>query len=191
VPVTSRVMAFRAVLDACVLYPMSLRDILLRLAELELYIPVWSARILDEATRNLIRDGRVTPEQADRMVTLMTRSFDAAEVPADKITALEAAMTNQPKDRHVLAAAVAADAEAVITTNLRDFPAAACEPLGIEALHPDEFLDVLYAKQPGMVLAAVRQQAADLNDPPMTALEVLDALAVTVPRFATKVRDAL
>ena len=52
-------MAYAAVLDACVLYPASLRDTLLRFAAAEFYDLLWSDRILDEAERNLIADGRV------------------------------------------------------------------------------------------------------------------------------------
>lgn len=184
-------MAFRAVLDACVLYPASLRDTLLRMAALELYDPLWSARILDEAIRNLIEDQRMTPEGARRMTAAMTDIFEAAEVPADKIARLEPAMTNHRKDRHVLATAVAADAEAVITSNLLDFPASACEPAGVEALHPDEFLGVLYTKAPQAVLAEVRRQAADLHNPPMTLSDVLGALSLSVPRFAATLRGSL
>lgn len=181
-------MAFRAVLDACVLYPASLRDTLLRLGALELYDPLWSARILEEATRNLIEDQRVAPEGAKRLIAAMADVFEAAEVSADKIALLEPAMTNHPKDRHVLAAAVAADAEAVITLNLADFPPSACEAVGVEALHPDAFLDVLYAKAPDAVLAEVRRQAADLKSPPMMLEEVLDALSLSVPKFAATLR---
>jgi hypothetical protein len=57
-------MPFAAILDASVLYPLPLRDTLLRVAEIELYDPYWSERILDEVTRNLILDRRATDEQA-------------------------------------------------------------------------------------------------------------------------------
>lgn len=49
-------------------------------------------------------------------------------------------MTNDEKDRHVLAAAVAADSDLIVTFDLDDFPAQACEPLRVEATHPDDFL---------------------------------------------------
>ena len=53
-------------------------------------------------------------------------------------------MTNDEKDRHVLATAVVSDAQAVVTLNLKDFPVEACEPFAIEPLHPDVFLLDLY-----------------------------------------------
>jgi hypothetical protein len=40
----------------------------------------------------------------------------------------------------VLAAAVRANVEVLVTFNLRDFPAPALEPFDIIAVHPDEFL---------------------------------------------------
>ena len=61
-------MPFAVVLDACVLYPLPLRDTLLRVAQQNLYAVRWSRRILDEVTRNLIEDRRATPEQAKGLI---------------------------------------------------------------------------------------------------------------------------
>lgn len=75
-------MSVPAVLDACVLYPASLRDTLLRCAEAQLFEVVWSARILDEVERNL-GDGRATAVQARRLVTLMDEAFPDAMADVD------------------------------------------------------------------------------------------------------------
>jgi len=180
---------FRAVLDANVLYPFSLRDTLLRLAELELYTPLWSARILEEMTRNLV-EHRITGEQAARIETAVRAAFEEAEVDAADIERLEPAMTNDPKDRHVLAAAVAADSELIVTLDLDDFPPAACEPLGVEAIHPDQFLLDLYDLNPEAVRAALEEQAADLN-PPWPLEQLLGALTTAgVPRFVETIRGS-
>ena len=93
-------MPFAAVLDASVLYPLPLRDTLLRVAETELYNPYWSERILDEVLRNLVADGRASEDQARRLTQAMATAFDGAAVPQLAIDRLEAAMTNDPKDRH-------------------------------------------------------------------------------------------
>ena len=182
-------MAIRAVLDAAVLYPFSLRDTLLRLAERELYDPVWSARILDEMRRNLVDDGRVTDAGAHRMVSLMRKTFEDAEVRVERIQTLEGAMQNHPGDRHVLAAAVAAGAGVVVTSNLRDFRDEACQPFGVEAQHPDEFLEVLLHKAPGIVVQELERQAASLAKPPWTFRELLHSLEVSVPSFVNQVRQ--
>jgi hypothetical protein len=87
---------------------MTLRDTLLRAAEAGLYRPYWSQEILDGATRNLVMTGRMTEEQAIRLQTQIQRAFPQAliEVPDTLIES----MTNDPADRHVLAAAVFAGA---------------------------------------------------------------------------------
>lgn len=184
-------MAFRAVLDACVLYPFSLRDLLLRLAEHELYDPVWSARILDEMARNLVADGLMSMDKAGYFVALLREAFEDAEVAESAVAQLEPVMTNQSKDRHVLAAAVAGHAEAVITTNIKDFGQEACAPLGVEASHPDDFLLVLLAKQPGAVVAVLQEQVRELRKPPVSMGELLDRLDTEVPRFVEAVRSFL
>jgi predicted nucleic acid-binding protein len=183
--------AYSAVLDACVLYPASLRDVLLRFAHAEFYDVLWSARILDEAERNLIADGRVSAEGARRLRSRMAEAFDGACVGAAAIAGLELAMTNDPKDRHVLAAAVASQAQAVITTNLKDFPETASAPYGIEVLHPDEFLIVLYGLDPRLAVGIITEQAGALQNPPMTVQELLDKLTLTVPAFVAAIRSHL
>lgn len=182
-------MPFAAVLDASVLYPLPLRDTLLRIAESELYDAYWSERILGEVRRNLVADERATEDQADRLIAAMAMAFDGAAVPQHAIDRLEPAMTNDPKDRHVLAAAVVSDAQAVVTLNLRDFPLDACEPFAIEPLHPDVFLLDLYSLGPDEVFEAAVRQAAALKKPPVTVDELLDRLAITVPSFAQALRE--
>jgi predicted nucleic acid-binding protein len=131
-----RVVPFAVVLDASVLYPLPLRDTLLRMAETELYDPLWSARILDEVMRNLEGNRGASAEQTRHLRDAMTAAFDGAEASEAAIDRLEPAMTNDPKDRHVLAAAVASEAQASVTLNLNDFPSDACEPFApVYSLH--------------------------------------------------------
>jgi predicted nucleic acid-binding protein len=176
------------VLDACVLYPLPLRDTLLRVARQNLYTARWSQRILDEVTRNLIDDRRATTRQAANMIDAMTHAFDDAEIPAAEIAVLEPGMTNEPDDRHVLAATVAAGAEAIVTFNLRHFPATACEPFGIDAVHPDAFLCDMYERSAARVRDALDRQAADLSRPSLTVDDVLDRLDASVSEFVSRVR---
>ena len=93
-------------------------------------------------------------------------------------------MTNDPKDRHVLATAVAAKAQVIVTLNLKHFPGNAWEPFGIEPLHPDAFLLDLCSLDTDTAFEVVERQAAALTRPPMTIEELLDRLAATVPNFA-------
>ncbi len=92
-------MPFAAVLDASVLYPLPLRDTLLRVAEIELYDPYWSQRILDEVARNLVADARASERQARNLIDAMRDAFNEALVPDDAITQLEPAMRNDMSSR--------------------------------------------------------------------------------------------
>jgi len=116
------------VLDACVLVPIRLATTLLWLAEAGLFQPLWSEPILDEVQRNLPKVA-VAPEQADRRVAMMREAF-GAEALIDGFDDLIDQMRCDPKDRHVLAAAVRGGADTVVTFNLKDFPDEAGAPLG-------------------------------------------------------------
>ncbi len=53
-------------------------------------------------------------------------------------------MTNDPKDRHVLAAAVMSQSQIIVTDNLRDFPGEALAPFNLESYSADQFLTLLF-----------------------------------------------
>jgi predicted nucleic acid-binding protein len=108
---------YRVVLDACVLIPMPLADTLLRMAEApRLYLPKWSQMIMDEVTRNLIENCRVEPEKARRRESELRRHSGGV---GRGFEPLIDAMTNDPGDRHVLAAAVRSQSELIVTYNRR------------------------------------------------------------------------
>jgi predicted nucleic acid-binding protein len=174
------------VLDANVLYPNSLRDLLLRLAEQGFYLPRWSAQILDEVRHRLIEDKRSDEVRVDRLLVQMRRHFLNAEVnpPQELIER----MTNAVEDRHVLASAVEAGAELIVTKNLRDFPASALVPLGVQDLSPDDFLGEQLDIAPEAILETLREQAADLVNPPKTLDDVLSALDTQAPFFVARIR---
>lgn len=183
-------MGFIAVLDTNVLLPAPLRDTLLRLAEADLYVPKWSDRILAELTKNLVESGRTDEERAARVTRAIAEAFPEAMAPHSLVSSIEPAMTNDPKDRHVLAAAVGVGAQVVVSRNVDDFPPAACEPLGVEAVSPDDFLIDLFHLDPLAALHAVSDQAAALTKPPLTAHQVLDYIALDAPEFAKLIRKS-
>jgi hypothetical protein len=115
--------------------------------------------------RQALLEHGVSTERAQRLVETMREVFEEAEVDEDEIARLEPAMTNEAGDRHVLACAVAADSELVVTSNLAHFPSEACEPIGVEARHPDEFLLDLFDLAPEGIRAVLEEQASDLNPP--------------------------
>lgn len=127
-----------AVLDTCVLGPMPLCDTLLRLAEdPAFYIPKWSDDILRELRSTLQRIG-YSPAQAGRRIAAMEGAFEDAKVVGYEC--LVASMTNDPKDRHVLAAAVRCGAHAIVTDNVKHFPPESVKLYDLDVLTPDDFL---------------------------------------------------
>lgn len=179
-------MAFSAVLDTCVLYPAHLRDTLLRLAERGLYRPLWSADIIGELRRNLAQLG-VDGSAIEGLLDQMALAFPDAEVSGHR--ELVDRMTCHPKDRHVLAAAVRADAGAIVTFNGKDFPDRAVRPFELDVIHPDAFLLDQLDLAPVALLDELVPQAAANRREPRTTSQLLDALErAGVPAFADEVR---
>jgi predicted nucleic acid-binding protein len=178
-----------AILDANVILPASLRDTLLRAAEKELFQVHWSGDILEEVQRTLIKLGEATESQAIRLASVMNRAFPSAIVQAYQH--LIPHMANDPKDRHVLAAAIVCHAETIVTFNLKDFPQAALTPFHLAAIHPDQFLlDVFFHHSEPMAQIII-SQAAFLHRPSRTVQEVLAALAIHAPRFVQAIHAYL
>jgi predicted nucleic acid-binding protein len=175
-----------AVLDANVLFPMILRDTLLRVAAAGCYRAHWSERILDEMARNLVAQHRVTTVQADRLAIEMRRAFPDATV--EGWEALEAEILNDPKDRHVAAAAKHIEADVIVTANLKDF---ALLPAGIRAISPDAFLTECLAAEPAKVLEALRKQAAGYRQPPADLDTLLSWLEGDLSVFVPALRKAI
>ncbi len=172
-----------AVLDACVLIPASLRDTLLRLAETpRLYVPKWSGEILAELKRNLESRWNLQPRKTAWLIEQLGAHFP--EALTEGYVSLIPLMTNDPKDRHVLAAAINADAGIIVTSNLKDFPQAALRKWNIKAVHPDSFLIDLYSRNSDVVVSRLHEQASTIK---RTLPDLLDTLRIGVPRFAAKV----
>lgn len=178
--------SFVVVLDANVLYPMTLRDTLLRAAADGLYQVRWSAQILDEATRNLVSNAAMTEVNAQRLRAQLAKVFPEAEVVG--FEPLVGAMQNHPDDRHVAAAAVKTGAQVIVTANLADF---APMPEGVEAQSPDEFLGNLFDLAPDRFVRLLRDQASDMTRPPVTFAELLERLGRVIPSTISAVRQVL
>ena len=179
----------RALLDADVLYPAGLRDLLLRLADRYLFTPLWSADIHTEWTRSLLAD---RPD-LDAAVLTRTRAVMDGHFPEAVVTGYAALAGDldlpDPGDRHVLAAAIRGRADVIVTRNLRDFPADRLAPHALVAEHPDAFVAGLLASDLDTVLAAVRGHRAALRSPPRSAVEHLAALdRLGLPRAVSLLR---
>ena len=112
---------------------------------------------MQEVTRNLIGKLHVEPAKAQRREKEIRRHFPEAWV--EGFEPLIEAMTNDPKDRHVLAAAVRSHSALIVTYNRRDFPKSSVEQFDIEVQGPSTFLRGLYALDPGLTVHKLHEQA--------------------------------
>lgn len=145
----------RAVIDACVLYPTVLREIVLGVARAGLITPLWSDRLLEEWARTAARHGGAPDAAlAGGEIAALGAAFPAARVRTDP--AHEAALwLPDSGDIHVLGTAIAGAADTILTLNLRDFPRAELAPHGVAAVHPDAALYGLWLDHPDTLAAAV------------------------------------
>jgi predicted nucleic acid-binding protein len=138
----------------------------------------WSGAVHEEWIKSvLLNRSDLTREKLERTRDLMNAHVrDALVVNFEGL--INVLDLPDPDDRHVVAAAIKGRADLIVTHNLRDFPAAALEPWGIEAQHPDEFLThQFYLSQP-VFLQAVKTVRLRLKRPPKSVEDYLDILRV-------------
>lgn len=181
------------VLDACVLYPASLRDLLLALAALDAFDVAWTDEILEEVRRNVVADHPdIDPDRfASHTLGAMRTAFPEANVTGYEH--LVPTLDNDPKDRHVAAAAIAAGASAIVTENIRDFQSSMLEAAGIEVLTTGDLIARLLDTEAGVVVSAVEHLARRWTRPARSVTEILELLAVhhTVGHAVARLRDLM
>lgn len=178
------------VLDACVLHPAPVRDLLIRLALAGMVRARWTERIMEECFASIRSRRPELPAAAlDRTRVLMREAIPDWEVTGFE-DLIEGLQLPDPQDRHVLAAAIRASAQVIVTANLKDFPPAALAPHGIEAQHPDDFVLERLDETPLLVAQVLMEQAAALRSPPRTVEDVLAALEdAGLVRSAARIRE--
>ncbi|MCW5725734.1 MAG: PIN domain-containing protein [Maricaulaceae bacterium] len=167
---------YAALLDANVLYPAPLRDLLLQLAVTDIFKAKWTADIHREWIEALQRNEPARDRAAlERTRDLMDRATRDSLV--EGYHALIPALTlPDADDRHVLAAAIVGRCDVIVTQNLADFPAEALDPFGIDVQHPDQFLVNHLHLAPGLFCACVRKVRARLKNPPYSVEAYLATL---------------
>lgn len=169
-------MRFVVVFDACVLYPAPLRDFLLRLATKELFSAKWTETIHDEWIRNLLAERPELEDRLQRTRQLMDQAVPDCLVEGYEPVA-EGLSLPDPDDRHVLAAAICAGAQTIVTFNLNDFPDEALRPYGIEAIEPDTFVEQQMDLHEAAVVEVARAHRAALANPPKDVDDYLHTLS--------------
>jgi predicted nucleic acid-binding protein len=181
-----------ALYDANVLYPAPIRDLLIRLARAGVVSARWSDQIHDEWMRSLLRNRPdLDPEKLRRTRELMDAAVPGALVDGYQHH-LERLQLPDPDDRHVLAAAIEAEADVIVTFNAKDFPRKIVSAHGIDVRRPDAFvLELLAGDEAENVYAAVRGHRSALLNPPYTIEQYLQSLArAGLRRSAEQLREA-
>jgi len=165
---------FTCVLDTNVIYPIEIRDILLWFAHYHLYTPKWSKHIFSEWVEVMKRHN-IPPEEITKRFTRVDQAFPDAHVQNYEplIPGLE---LPDEKDKHVLAAAIKANAHIIVTNNLKHFPEVYLSSFGLIAQKADDFVTDLIDLNPRIAVKAFLDMVSQKRNPPLNELQVLDRL---------------
>ncbi len=173
-------------LDANVLHPMVLCDLLLRLGLAQVCRVHWSREILAEVVRSIARRRPDLPrERLERRVAAMGDAFPEATIAGYEH--LLPALAEFGGDAHVVAAALHGRVDLIVTDNTRDFPEARLSPRGLAASSADDFLCGVWREHPGVVVKVLREQAADTGRPALSVDQIVARLGAPAPRFSALV----
>lgn len=178
----------RLLLDANVIYPSVMREMLLQVAHEGLFEPRWSPRILEEWARAAARLGPVEQAQARGEIAVMTANWPRASVPP-KDGDMARLWLPDPGDIHVLASAIAASADGIVTMNSKDFPKHILAEEGLQRYEPDGLLYALWLDHPAMIAAAAertRLKAERMSDEPRETAPLIKK--ARLPRLAKALR---
>jgi predicted nucleic acid-binding protein len=179
-----------ALVDANVLFPQLLRDVLVSLAASRAFHARWTNQIHDEWTRNVHKQRPdISLEMLHRVRALMNDNVPDCLV-EDYEPLIESLQLPDANDRHVLAAAIRSSSRFIVTLNLKDFPTQTLAPHEITALSPDEFLCLVFADECELTLAALSKQRRRFRKPSLSADEFLSELKrQSLPRFALELES--
>ena len=182
---------FTVILDANVLYPFRMRDILLHFYSAGLYRARWTEQIIAEWRDNLLEAKPEYKQSIDAQIGQMHTLFDEAWVTGYE-PLVDGLTLPDPGDRHVLAAAINCGAHHIVTNNLKDFPAEALETFDLEAISADRFLMQTFELYPERAMAVLNRVRTNYTNPPFTRIEfVEDLIAKEMPLLAGRAREHL
>lgn len=167
---------FTVVLDACVLYPAPIRDILLSLAAEDLFKAKWSEIIQDEWLRNLLKNRPdLSKEQLIQTVKAMNFAFPEANVENFEELIPRLKLPDK-EDRHVLACAIRCHADLIVTFNSKDFPKNELSKYDIKVQKPDELISNVIDINPESACRGFHKMVKRLVNPKKTKHEILTTL---------------
>ena len=154
-------------LDANVIYSITLTDVLLTLAEHDLFLPLWSPNVLQEAQEAASRTLPDAAQQAFRKrLIMMDQAFPESSIHVEESEWSQLDLPD-PDDRHVLAAAAQGQADALATRNIKDFPQKLLDSFSIQVITPDDLLCVLLRRNPEATANAIRELIDSRHRPPI------------------------
>jgi len=163
---------FTCVLDTNVIYPIEIRDLLFWFAHDDLFTPKWSKHIFDEWIRVMKRKG-VPDSEIDKRTENANMAFPDAMV--ENYESLIAGLElPDPKDCHVLAAAIKTNANVIVTNNLKHFPKECLSSYGLSAKNADDFLTDTIDLNQDKALQAFLKLVQNKTNPDLDQYEVLD-----------------
>jgi hypothetical protein len=148
----------------------------MRIAATGAYLSRWTDAIQSEWIRNVLADNPTVPASQLERTRRLTEQFS----PSSLVTGFESRIADlvlpDLNDRHVLAAAIHAEAPFLVTFNLSDFPEPVLKSFNVEAIHPDPFLSVIFDNDSDGFLMGVRRHRHALKNPPKSPLEYVETL---------------
>jgi hypothetical protein len=172
----TRASSYSAMLDACVLYPAPLRDLLVQIAMTGLFRARWTNEICEEWIGAILRDRPdLSRDQLERTRTLMNTAVRDRLVSGYE-PLIGSVVLPDENDRHVVADAIHARCDAVVTFNLKDFPGEAVEAHNIEVIHPDDFLFHQIGRNQARIISSVNAVRRRLVNPAVSADDYLATL---------------
>lgn len=165
---------FICVLDTNVIYPIEIRDLLFWFAHYDLYTPKWSEHIFDEWMDVMKRKG-VSEGEILKRTTIANLAFPDGLVP-NYSALIPGLQLPDPKDCHVLAAAIKTNANVIVTNNIKDFPKEYLSSFGLSAKTADDFLTDIIDLNPDEAVRAFKEMVLYRRNPDLDEFEVLDIL---------------
>lgn len=164
---------FTCALDTNVIFPIEIRDLLFWFAHDDLFTPKWSKHIFDE-WEDVMRRKNVSEDEIAKRINWTNLAFPDAIVENYELL-IEGLELPDPKDCHVLAAAIKTNANIIVTNNLKDFPEEYLATYGLSAKSADDFLIETIDLNQEVAVNSFRKLVLNRRDPDLDEFEVLDS----------------
>jgi predicted nucleic acid-binding protein len=182
---------YTAVLDACVLFSRLQRDVLLSLAHADLYTARWTLEIEREWTSSLANQYPDAAEKIPKLVEQMREAVPDCLI-VDYELFIPCIKLPDENDRHVLAAAIRGNADAIVSLNTKDFPVQVLSQFDVEIQTPDQFVLNQIMLNPPKALTAIQKMRIRWGRPSMTPAAMLNLFEKRqLNATATHLRDVL